>query len=92
MLVDASILSRGPLFGQILLSLGKITNEQLAQALEAQKQNRRYIGEILVELGFITRDDIEKALGIQRHYETLRSEAASKASLLSGGSRQGGGL
>lgn len=87
MLVDASILSRGPLIGQILLSLGKITNEQLAHALEVQKQNPRYIGEILVELGFIAREDIEKALGIQRHYETMRSEAAAKVSLLSGGSK-----
>jgi type IV pilus assembly protein PilB len=87
MLVDASILSRGPLIGQILLSLGKITNEQLAQALEMQKQNHRYIGEILVELGFIAREDIEKALCIQRHYEAMRSEAASKASLLSAGSK-----
>ncbi|MCS6861677.1 MAG: hypothetical protein NZT92_15325 [Abditibacteriales bacterium] len=92
MLVDASILSRGPLLGQILLSLGKITNEQLAQALAVQRQNRRYLGEILVELGFITGEDIEKALGIQRHYETLRTEAMSTRSLLSSGSKSGDGL
>jgi hypothetical protein len=77
MLVDASIATHGPLFGQVLLSLGKITSEQLAQALEIQKQNHRYIGEILVELGFIGSEEIENALNVQQHFRMTKAATSS---------------
>src|SRR5262245_2518602 len=44
--------------GQYLLSRGKLTEEQLRQALMSQEQHRRHLGSILVELGFLTPEDL----------------------------------
>lgn len=43
--------------GEWLLQKGKITPQQLEEALAYQRQTRRKLGEALVELGFITHDD-----------------------------------
>ncbi len=45
-----------------LLRAGKITEDQLDEALEIQKTNRALIGTILVELGYCTEEDIARAL------------------------------
>ena len=52
--IPTDLTSQAPL-GQLLLQGGKITQEQLDQALEQQKHSdeRKLIGEVLVELGFI---------------------------------------
>jgi hypothetical protein len=44
----------------ILVSQGKLDEEQLQQALEVQKSDPREIGEILVSLGTITRVDLAR--------------------------------
>jgi len=44
----------------ILVSQGKLNEEQLNQALEAQKSDPREIGEILVSLGTISRVDLAR--------------------------------
>jgi CheY-like chemotaxis protein len=46
---------------EILLAQNKIGEEQLQQALEAQKGNRRELGKALVSLGFITDADLAQA-------------------------------
>jgi hypothetical protein len=44
--------------GEILIRIGKITHDQLDQALKVQRTgDMRPIGEILVDLGFITKED-----------------------------------
>jgi len=45
-----------------LLSAGKITEDQLDEALEIQKTNKALVGSILVELGYCTEEDIARAL------------------------------
>jgi type IV pilus assembly protein PilB len=58
--------SKEPL-GEILIKRGLIKAEQLAQALEIQKQEKILIGEILLRLGFISETDIVVALIMQNN-------------------------
>ena len=53
--------------GQIFVSMGLITEEQLFLALREQKAARdgTRIGEILVDMGFLKEDDIQTALNLK---------------------------
>ena len=51
--------------GELLLSAGKISEEQLQKALEIQKTTRKRLGEALVEGKFITEEDIIEVLEFQ---------------------------
>lgn len=54
--------------GEILVSHGLITPEQLQTALETQKATpEKPLGEIMMEAGWITREQLVRALGIQFH-------------------------
>jgi type IV pilus assembly protein PilB len=53
------------LIGEILIKRKRITQEQLAQALEQQKKENLFVGEILVKLGYIDEKDIVVALIVQ---------------------------
>lgn len=55
------------LIGKIFLDLGKISKEQLDEALKIQeKENKkRLLGEILIEKGWITEDDVMNAYALQ---------------------------
>ncbi len=63
--------------GQLLLSRGLITQDQLDKALAAQKNTRRKLGKTLIDLGFISEamlaELLSKQLGIPyvdiRHYK-----------------------
>src|SRR5947209_20508542 len=55
-----------PKLGEILVAQGKITQEQLAIALELQKTSGRRLGEELVKAGFVKRSVVSRALRIQR--------------------------
>lgn len=44
--------------GQALMAAGRLTEEQLAQALQAQANSRTFIGETLVEMGIISPDEL----------------------------------
>lgn len=46
------------LLGEILVEQGKITKEQLSEALALQKQKGARLGEILTELGYVNESDI----------------------------------
>jgi type IV pilus assembly protein PilB len=48
--------------GDILVSEGKITPEQLEEALALQREDRREIGKILLSLGYVKEVDLAKAL------------------------------
>ncbi|MDD6186631.1 MAG: ATPase, T2SS/T4P/T4SS family [Oscillospiraceae bacterium] len=58
--------------GDILVSGGVITNDQLNRALEIRKQSTKKIGEILVDLGVTTETEIVKALSRQLGLEIVR--------------------
>ena len=53
------------LIGQMLMERGLITQEQLDQGLEAQKQSTQMIGEVLIDLGFVQRQPVFEALAEQ---------------------------
>jgi len=59
--------------GEVLIRLGSITREQLAQALSVQRAAGIHIGEALVETGAASWEQIKKALDVQRQ---LRRYAA----------------
>ncbi len=57
------------LIGQILVALGKITKEQLAEALKVQintpVEQRKPIGQVLLELDYVEPNDIIEAIRVQ---------------------------
>ncbi len=57
-----SIGSKAGKLGEILVTEGKITQDQLDKALDLQKNDRREIGKILLALGYISRNDLAQAL------------------------------
>lgn len=62
----ASIVNRRDRLGDILVKSGKITQDQLDRAIEAQAKRRdKRLGELLIEQGAITRDDLERFMRIQ---------------------------
>ncbi|HEV3239928.1 MAG TPA: hypothetical protein VG429_05960 [Casimicrobiaceae bacterium] len=73
---------RTPKLGEILVAQGKITQEQLAIALERQKSSGRRLGEELVKAGFVPRSVVSRALRIQRRviFGALTTLAASTIS------------
>lgn len=51
--------------GDLLVSVGKITEEQLKEALRLQKNTGKKLGEVLVDIGYITENDIIEVLEFQ---------------------------
>ncbi|WP_202710851.1 type II secretion system ATPase GspE [Sporosalibacterium faouarense] len=51
--------------GDLLVSVGKISEEQLMEALKEQKSTGKKIGELLVEKGYVTELDIIQVLEFQ---------------------------
>jgi type IV pilus assembly protein PilB len=54
--------ARSGKIGDILVAEGKISEEQLEQALSMQQSDPRDLGEILISLGFVTAPDLAQAL------------------------------
>ena len=48
--------------GDLLVSSGVITNEQLEKALEMQKETKERLGDVLIRAGFITEQQLIEAL------------------------------
>ncbi len=73
---------RSPKLGEILVTQGKITPQQLAVALDRQKTSGRRLGEELVKAGFVQRAVVSRALRIQRRivFGALTTLAASTIS------------
>lgn len=51
--------------GDLLLKVGKISQEQLESALETQKKVQKKLGEVLTDLGYVTNRDIIEVLEYQ---------------------------
>ena len=56
---------RGRPLGRILLAVGRVTREQVDQALQVQQQRHGIIGQTLVHLGYVTDPEVEWALAVQ---------------------------
>lgn len=59
------LISKKQLLGQILIKRNLISQEQLKEALDAQRKEGGFLGEVLVKLGHITERDIVVALIVQ---------------------------
>jgi len=56
---------KGRKLGRVLTKLGKVSREQVHQALEVQKTRKVQVGQLLVELGFCTPTDVAEGLAGQ---------------------------
>src|SRR5688572_22232096 len=62
---------KGRKLGRVLTKMGKVTREQVHQALEVQKTRKVPIGQLLVELGHCTLKDVNAALAGQAGMQFL---------------------
>jgi type IV pilus assembly protein PilB len=60
---------KGRPLGRILTKMGKVTREQVVEALDFQKRKGGAIGRILVDLGYVKDPDLNYALAAQLGYE-----------------------
>ncbi|MFG0330831.1 MAG: GspE/PulE family protein [Phycisphaerales bacterium] len=56
---------KGRKIGRVLTKMGKVTREQVYEALALQKKRKAKLGELLVELGYVTEGDVLQALAFQ---------------------------
>lgn len=66
---------KGRKIGRILMKLGKVSRDQVQEALQLQSQRRMPLGQLLIELGYINEADVNEALAAQAGMETLDLEA-----------------
>ena len=66
---------KGRVLGRVLVKMGKVTREQVAQAMEVQKSRGGPIGQILLDLGYIDEKTRNLALGFQAGMEYIDLEA-----------------
>jgi UTP--glucose-1-phosphate uridylyltransferase len=57
---------KGRPLGRVLTRMGRLSREQVVQALDRQKRTGGKLGEVLVQMGFVRAEDIEAALAAQR--------------------------
>jgi type IV pilus assembly protein PilB len=65
---------KGRKLGRILTKQGKVSREQVTEALEFQKSKGGAIGRILMDLGYIRETDLNIALAAQKGYELYNLE------------------
>ncbi len=62
---------QGRRLGRILTRMGKVTRDQVQEALALQGQRRLPIGQFLVELGYVTQENVNLALAAQAGMEAI---------------------
>ncbi|MCE5276430.1 MAG: ATPase, T2SS/T4P/T4SS family [Planctomycetaceae bacterium] len=67
---DVSQLRARPI-GRVLVKMGKVTRDQVHEALDVQKQKGGPLGQILVDLAYITAGDLTLALAFQAGMEYI---------------------
>jgi type IV pilus assembly protein PilB len=55
--------------GRVLTKMGKVTREQVVEALDFQKRKGGVIGRILIDLGYVKESDLNIGLAAQKGYE-----------------------
>ena len=63
--------------GQILMGLGRITEDQVAEALEYQRDHGGYFGEALLACGVVSQEELEWGLASQFDLPYVFPEAES---------------
>ncbi len=62
---------KGRPLGRVLTKMGKVTREQVVEALDFQKRKGGVIGRILIDLGYVKEIDVNIALAAQKGYELV---------------------
>jgi type IV pilus assembly protein PilB len=62
---------QGRPIGRVLTKMGKVTREQVVEALDFQKRKGGALGRILIDLGYIKEVDLNTALAAQKGYELV---------------------
>lgn len=70
---------KGRQIGRVLTKMGKVTREQVVEALSFQKSKGGAIGRILIDLGYIKEGDLNVALAAQRGIEIVNLEGRTIA-------------
>ncbi len=65
-------------FGQFLIDNGYISEEDLLEALQKQKETGLMLGDTLVEMGLLTADELVSALSEQKGYPIADDKAMSQ--------------
>ena len=68
---------KGRPIGRVLTKMGKVTREQVVEALDFQKSKGGALGRILIDLGYVKETDLNFALAAQRGYELVSLEGRS---------------
>lgn len=68
--------------GEILLSLGKLTEPDIDRIIQHQRKRGLYFGEAALELGLLTRDDILVALSRQFGYSYSQDNASASTDMV----------
>ena len=68
---------QGRPIGRVLTKMGKVSREQVVEALNFQKSKGGAIGRILIDLGYIKESDLNTALAAQRGYELVNLEGVN---------------
>ena len=62
---------KGRPLGRVLTKMGKVSREQVVEALDFQKRKGGVIGRILIDLGYVKEMDVNIALAAQKGYELV---------------------
>ena len=65
---------QGRPIGRVLTKMGKVTREQVIEALNFQKSKGGAVGRILIDLGYIKETDLNVGLAAQKGYELFNLE------------------
>src|SRR5687768_8309895 len=70
---------QGRPIGRVLTKMGKVTRDQVVEALTFQKSKGGALGRILIDLGYVKDSDLNIALAAQRGYELVNLEGVNIA-------------
>ena len=62
---------QGRPLGRVLIKMGKVTREQVVEALNFQKEKGGMLGRILIDLGYVRDTDLNIALAAQKGFELV---------------------
>jgi len=62
---------KGRRLGRVLTKMGKVSRDQVHEALEIQKTKKERVGRLLIELGYVTEEDVLQARAGQAGLEFL---------------------
>ena len=57
---------KGRRLGRVLTKMGKVSRDQVHEALEIQKTKKERVGRLLIELGYVTEERLQSQLDALR--------------------------